>query len=202
VNLDKLGNSLQFPSTTFRLTEAIRPAAENGIVPCSGYRLGIWQDDIQRLLVPVLAASVSGEQLFGAFLSLLDPLGDLETSHLSHGTDHQDLYREEIDRPVLLSHLNEFEDLLLNDGCTGIAIIDRLSPIEVQFDEHKQLLVYARDLHVFETILEEFSVARHDTLKLISEGAHLHHTEPRHRAAFRELSWRLGTVKRPEPGDG
>ena len=48
----------------------------------------------------------------------------LETSHNREGRGHVDLYREHIDLPVLKSILCDYEDLLLNDGCTGIAVLN------------------------------------------------------------------------------
>ena len=36
---------------------------------------------------------------------------------------HLDLRREHIDRPVLASHLCDFEELLTHDGCTGVAVM-------------------------------------------------------------------------------
>ena len=59
---------------------------------------------------------------------------------------HVDLYREHIDLPVLKSILYDFEELLLNDGCTGIAVLNPHMPLEVQFDEHKLLIAYGHDL--------------------------------------------------------
>ena len=74
-------------------------------------------------------AAASNEQLFEMFMDLLDPLGTevdvvLETSHNRESRGHVDLYREHIDLPVLKSILCDFEDLLLNDGCTGIAVLN------------------------------------------------------------------------------
>src|SRR6266852_8560529 len=149
----------------FRLTEAVRPAPGIPVVPRQGYRREIYRDAKGELRVPVLASSVSRENLFETFLALLEPLGPvvdvvLETSHESRGSGHRDLYRERIDLPVLASQLYDFEDLLLNDGCTGIAVIGVNGPMEVQFDEHKLLFVYARDLAPFETILKDAGLAR------------------------------------------
>src|SRR6516162_5544352 len=101
----------------FRLTEAIRPAPGVPIVPRQGYRRETFRDTKAKLRVPVLAASVSRENLFDVFLALLEPLGPvvdvvLETSHESKGSGHHDLYRERIDSAVLTSHLYDFEDLL------------------------------------------------------------------------------------------
>ena len=179
----------------FLLTDAVRPAPDLPVVPRQGYRRDTFRDG--RLEVPALAAAVSRERLFDVFLELLVPLGDvvdvvLETSHGSEGHGHLDLYREHIDLPVLQSHFCDFEDLLLNDGCAGVAVIAQAEPLEVQFDEHKLLVVYAHDLEPFEDVLRRAGVCRDDRLKLITEGEHLHSTDPRHQEAFEQLCCRLG----------
>jgi hypothetical protein len=181
----------------FRLTDAVRPAPGVPVVPRQGYRREMYRDAKAKLRVPVLAASVSRENLFDMFLALLEPLGPvvdvvLETSHESRGSGHRDLYRERIDLPVLASQLYDFEDLLLNDGCTGIAVIGVNGPMEVQFDEHKLLIVYAHDLKPFEAILDGAGVERDDAMKLITEGEHLHTTDPHYAADFEQLCYRLG----------
>ena len=60
---------------------------------------------------------------------------------------------ENIDLPVLKSILWEYEDLLINDGCTGLAVLNPGLPQEVQFDEHKLLIVYGEDLQDYENLL-------------------------------------------------
>ena len=139
----------------FVLTDAIRPAPDVPVTPRQGFRAEVYRDERAGLKVPVLAAAVSKEWLFEAFLDLLTPLGEvvdlvLETSHASDGASHRDLFREHIDLPVAQSCFLEFENLLLNDGCTGTAVISTAEPMEVQFDEHKLLIVYAHDLRPFE----------------------------------------------------
>jgi hypothetical protein len=181
----------------FQLTEAIRPALHVPVVPREGFRLSVYRDSEAGLQVPVLAAAVSREKLFDLFLALLEPLGGtvdvvLETSHHSDGSNHRDLFREHIDLPVLMSHFCDYEDLLLNDGCAGVAVISSTEPMEVQFDEHKLLVVYARDLEPFECILRQFKVPRNDKLQLITEGEHLHSSEPHHAEAFEQLCCRVG----------
>lgn len=187
----------------FVLTDAIRPAPHLPVVPREGYRRDVYRDPQSRLEVPVLAASVSREKLFDVFLSLLEPLGPtldvvLETSHKSGSATHRDLLREHIDLPVLASHLCEFEDLLLNDGCTGVAVISTHGPMEVQFDEHKLLVVYAKKLKPFEAIFREAGVSRDDRLKLITEGEHLHSSDPRHQEEFEQLCMRVGVAEPAE----
>ncbi|MBI3407551.1 MAG: hypothetical protein HY040_04250 [Planctomycetes bacterium] len=181
----------------FRLTDAIRPAIDRKIVPQQGYRIEIYRDAKAGFQVPVLVASVSSEKLFDVFLDLLDPLGELidvvlETSHDSKRSQHLDLFREHIDLPILKSHCCEFEDLLLNDGCTGLAALSTTEPIEVQFDEHKLFIVYAADMKPFTAILAEHGIVRDDRMKLITEGEHLHSTDQRFRGEFEQLCFRLG----------
>ena len=181
----------------FLLTDAIRPAPHVPVVPRQGFRIDVYRDARARLEVPVLAAAVSAERLFETFLDLLGPLGDtvdvvLETSHHTKGAGHRDLFREHIDLPVLMSHFCEFEDLLRNDGCTGVAVIGAAGPMEVQFDEHKLLVVYAHELEPFEAILRQAGVKRDDRLRLITEGEHLHSSSPAFADTFEQLCCRVG----------
>lgn len=181
----------------FWLTDAIRPSTQRQVIPRQGYRVEMYKDVQAGFQVPVLAAAVSRDCLFDAFLDLLDPLGEvidvvLETSHESVGSKHQDLFREALDLPIFKSYCCDFEELLLNDGCTGVAAMSTSGPMEVQFDEHKLLVVYAANLKPFAAILESHGVHRNDGLKLITEGEHLHSTDPRHREEFEQLCYRMG----------
>ncbi len=180
----------------FRLTDAIRPAPQRQVIPTAGFRVETYKDPRNNLTVPVLAASVSREQLFDVFLDLMDPLGEvvdvvLETSHDGDGGRHRDLFREQIDLPVLKSILCDFEDLLLNDGCTGVAVLSGGEPMELQFDEHKLLIVYAHNLRPFQKVLGDAGLLRNDEMKLITEGEHLHATDQRYREDFDQLCYRL-----------
>ena len=134
--------------------------------------------------------------LFELFMELIEPLGDqldvvLETSHNRSG-GHQDLYREHIDAPVLKSVLWEFEDMLLNDGCTGIAVLNPAIPQEVQFDEHKLLIVYGQPLSNFESIMRSYNVGPRDEIKFITEAEHVHSSSDTFVDQFDELKLRLG----------
>jgi hypothetical protein len=182
------------------LTDAIRPAQTLPVVPRQGYRVDTYSDAKANFSVPVLAASVSREKLFDVFLDLLSPLGEvvdvvLETSHDTAGNQHLDLFREAMDLPVLMSHCCDYEDLLMHDGCTGIAVMSTEGPLEVQFDEHKLLIVYAPKLQPFEAVMKEHGIVKIDKMKLITEGEHLHSTDETHRSRFEELCYRLGVGK-------
>jgi len=107
---------------------------------------------------------------------------------------HTDLRRDHIDRPVLASHLCDFEDLLTHDGCTGVAVLAAGRPVEVQFDEHKLFHVYAPDLAPFRRALRRLGVRRRRQLPLICEAEHLHHTTDGFAEDFRQLALRLGVA--------
>jgi hypothetical protein len=116
----------------------------------------------------------------------------LETSHRRRGSGHTDLYREHIDMPVLASTLWDFEDLLTNDGCTGIAVLNPGVPQEVQFDEHKLLIVYGSQLGEFEDVLDGRRVRCDNQMKFITEAEHVHSSSDHYSNQFEELKTRLG----------
>lgn len=183
----------------FLLTDAVRPGPGVPVPPREGYRLSRFRDAETGICLPVLGAAVSAERLFDVFLELLDPLGPrvhavLETSHDSRGDRHVDLRRGDIDLPVLMSYFCDFEDLLVNDGCTGVAVVSAARRIEVQLDEHKLLFVYAKDLKPFRRILRRYGVQRHNDLQLIAEAAHLHHSDRRYADEFHQLAARMGAA--------
>lgn len=170
----------------FTLTAGIRPSLDLQVIPREGYRVEVFEDGRTGSKIPMLAASVSMERLFGVFLELLDPLADevdciLESHHDRRKPEDtsRDFVREHVDLPVLKSYFCDYEDVLMDDGCLAVAVVDPKAPCEIQFDDHKVLVVYAKDLWPFEVILERNGVCRDDNLRLISEGEHLHSTSPK-----------------------
>ncbi|MDR0335733.1 MAG: hypothetical protein LBI18_01445 [Planctomycetaceae bacterium] len=181
----------------FILTKAIRPSFDLRVVPEQGYRHDCYWDDWTQTSIPVILVSVSAEQLFETFLDLLDPLGDtvdvvLETSHRRNGDSHTDLYREAMDLPILKSFLYDFEEMLLNDGCTGIAVLNPSIPVEVQFDEHKMLIIYARNQRTFQSILQQHRIPNNETIRFLTETEHIHSTRSEYWQRFHELQFTLG----------
>lgn len=181
----------------FTLTEAVRPGWHAGIVPREGYRFDTYADPHTRARLPAIIAAVSRETLFETFIELLAPLGEscevvLESSHEKRGPERPEYVRESIERLVLESLLWDFEDLLTDDGCTGIAIMHPHLPMEVQLDEHKLLVVYAPSRAPFAERLEACGVGRNDELRVISQGEHLHTSHSRYTRDFNRLRHRLG----------
>lgn len=180
----------------FVLTDAVRPAFDLQVVPSSGYRRDCYQDRETGVKIPVVMASASRDQVLDVFFDAIDLLGHevdvvLESSH-ERRRGHNDLYREQIDMPVLKSILYDFEDLLLNDGCLGIAVLNPHVPHEVQFDEHKLLIIYGDELVDFEDTLDEHGLDRRDEMKFITEAEHVHSSTEEYARRFEELRYRLG----------
>lgn len=180
----------------FDLTDAVRPSYDLQIVPRQGFRHDQYVDEASGIKTPVIMAAATRHLIMDLFLDLITPLGSvvdvvLETSHRG-GEGHEDLYREHIDLPVLKSILLEFENLLLNDGCTGIAIINPIKRQEVQLDEHKLLIAYGDPLKPYESILIEGDVYPEQDLRFITEAEHVHSSSERMYDEFNILKNRLG----------
>jgi len=185
----------------FVLSGAVRPSYDLQVIPCQGYRHDVYRDEENKTTVPVLMGAASKERLFEVFMDILDPLGTevdvvLETSHNREARGHVDLYREHIDLPVLKSILWDFEDLLVNDGCTGIAVLNSGIPQEVQFDEHKLLIVYGSQLKEYERLFNARSVRCNDQMKFITEAEHVHSSSEYYAEQFEQLKTRLGIDSR------
>ena len=187
----------------FTLTDAVRPGWQLDVVPQAGYRFDAYTDPRTGTKLPAIIAAVSSEQLFDTFLRLIEPLGDsvdvvLETTHDAEAQGQRpprtELTREGVERLVLESMLWDFEDLLLHDGCSGVAIMHPELPIEVQLDEHKLLVVYADDRGPFERVLVGQGLARNDRMRFISHGEHLHTSHTRYARRFTQLANTLGAT--------
>jgi hypothetical protein len=181
----------------FELSDAVRPSYDLEIVPSAGFRHDVYRDEQNRSNVPVLMAAVTKRRVMESFMELIETLGDtvdvvLETSHGNDSHGHTDLYREHIDMPILQSTLWDFEDLLVNDGCTGIAVLNPHIPQEVQLDEHKLLIVYGSDLKAYERVLVESRIPCREDMRFITEAEHVHSTSDRFLQDFEELKMRLG----------
>ena len=180
---------------SFLLTDAVRPSIDLPVIPSAGWRRDTYRDPETGTKIPVIMAAQTKERLFDLFIDLLEPLGQevnvvLETSHADEHDGHVDIYREQIDLPILKSMLYDFEDLLTNDGCTGIAVMHARCPMEIQFDEHKLLIMYGHDLDEFEQILED-RLPLSDTIRFITEGEHVHSTSEDYARQLDELRMRL-----------
>ena len=198
VTEDKLAAHLQVNQyDQFELTDAVRPAMDLKVRPSQGYRHDTYVDEESGAKVPVIMAAASKETVFPLFMNMISRLGStvdvvLESSHSGTASGHVDMYREHIDMPVLASILWEFEDLLTNDGCTGIAVLNPHTPQEIQFEEHKLLIVYGSPLEAYEFSLEQHGLADREDMKFITEAEHIHSSSEIYADRFNELRTALG----------
>jgi hypothetical protein len=185
----------------FLLTQAIRPGSEVPVVPLEGYRRTIYRDPYTEKTMPMLSVAVGADRLFEVFLDLTQLLGEvthviLESSHDGSVDSIKCARRLDIDTPVLASYCYEFEDLLLNDGCTAISVLAHRR--EVQLDEHKLINVYGRKLRRFRETLDRHGIPERPGMKLICEAEHLHHSTCRFQDEFHQLAERIG-AEEPAP---
>jgi len=73
-----------------------------------------------------------------------------------------------------------------------VAVLSARKAIEVQFDEHKLIYVYASNLKPFRRILRDQGVRRRKNLPLLSEAEHLHHSTDDYADEFRQMCLRIG----------
>lgn len=184
-------------SNCFAFSQAAYPAIPNSGTFREGYRKATYTDPLTKQEIPSLVISASGDKVFELFLELVDVLGEtvdviLESSHTSGKERHVDHHREGIDKPILESYLQEFESLLTSDGCAGVAVMAQGKPMEVQFDEHKVIVVYAEKIAPFEKVLRWNGFVRVDDLVLVNEVEHCHSTSDEFEKEFFQLVNNLG----------
>lgn len=182
---------------SFMLTDAVRPSYDLQVVPGAGFRHDKYRDEATGVEIPVVMAAASRERIMDIFMEMLDQMGNevdviLETSHECDHGGHDDLTREGIEIPILKSILWDYEDLLLNDGCMGIAVVNPKVPVEVQFDEHKILIGYGQNLRDFENVFDDNGLVCSEDIKFITEAEHVHSSSEEFVRRFQNLKYDLG----------
>lgn len=161
------------------LTPAIRLADNGNTRPLrEGYRHQYYHD-AHHEKIPMLIAAISYPRLFSAFLSLSDLLGPTVDFILESSLpqiSEQRFMREQIDLSVLQSVLWDYENLLMGDGHTGVAILNQDKSLELQLDEHKLVAVYGESFQPIETVLAEWQIPVDERMVLITEQPHQHGT--------------------------
>lgn len=180
----------------FTLTDAIRPSYDLKVIPHSGYKIAEYIDPTvsgdDGWTTDMLIAAVSKEKLFSAFMDLLDPLGEeVDVAFMSsHNTDveyNQEYVRFGIEMSVFQSKLWDYEKLLSDDGCAGIAVFNSESKREVQLEERKTLVVYSKNMLPFENILARYNILRQQQMQFIFDAEHVHLSSSEYYEKFQEM---------------
>lgn len=183
----------------FELTDAIRPCYDLHIVPAEGYRNAVYTNEARTISAPVIQIAASREKLYDLFIELLGILNDdvtcfLSSTHRSDSSDEQEEFmRDHMDLSILKSTLYDVENLLMNDGCAGISVVnhDMQPACEVSFDEHKILQVYGTGLGKVREILADYRIDHKRNLAFITEAEHLHNTKMKYEEEFADLCLQL-----------
>lgn len=168
----------------FTLTKAARP--QHKVALREAYRL--YTHTSPAYSGPALVALISAERIFDVFLALLEPLGQTVDVILEsvnrRSTTRAEYYRVFIDLTVLRRWCVRYQDLLVNDGCTGINVLGH-NQDELHWDEHKTIAIYALDLMPYIDILDQSGIEREDEVKLVSQFTHTHYTTDAHEEQFK-----------------
>lgn len=184
----------------FVLTDAIRPSPNLEVVPRQGYTQSVWREE--HFQIPVIGVSASAEVLFPLWRDLLDLMPKeidvvLESSHEMKSDNHTSYWRCRIEKSIFESIVLDYEDLLLNDGCTGVTVLSARKSVEIQFEEHKLLLLhgFTKNDRLF-PIFREHNVPYISNLRFITEVQHFHSTDDNHMQRFDQLKYELGAEKK------
>lgn len=187
----------------FILTDAVIPSYDLRVKPQSGFRYDYYCEG--DLSIPVVIISASKEVLFSLLMELIELIGKkavdviLRTSRYGY-QGYTSLLRECIDLCVLKSIFLDFEEFLLKDGCTRLIITGDKAPIELQFDDHKLLLIYNWPpvRKALLAILKKYGIEEKPYIKFICEAEHIHLSNDKLLEAFKQLAVRIGAEKDKE----
>lgn len=184
-------------SERLRLTKALVSKDPLCSPLTQGYKIDIWHDKDTEEDFFVLVIAAHSDKLIDIFEDFLDLMeGELalvlETSHNYSDHKHDNLWRYDVE-PWYIKHiLRQNSNLFLNDSYTGIAVCNLDQHEEIQFDEHKCLFVYSKNVEQFKEILENYGVAYDKNLHLISEAEHEHFIDSEYQSQFEELATEIG----------
>ena len=123
----------------FELTEGVRIISDD-IIPEDGYLQH--QPNESPMAQCGLCISVTRNKLWDLFVDLLETMKETNLLVVLDKTtiSLNRVVRAGIDRCVLQGILDEYRDLLIDDGCVGIAVAQRRKRKLLFFDDHK--LIY------------------------------------------------------------
>ncbi len=177
-------------------TDAVRP--ERYIVIEEAYKIVLRKDGAKQK-VPTLVAAVSKgkiQRLFQRMIARMPARVDLivEASHgLQSHSDWRELEREDLDRDVVMEWVQEFHDLLMNDGCLAVAIVDPDTSCELYLDTHKQLVAYGDIERMEEELMQErIPRKKMKDLTTVENVMHVHFTSDEFEDELQRFRYRTG----------
>ncbi len=153
--------------------------------------------------IPVYSIAVEQAKIFALFMELLKPLGEdlsviLTSSHKAEpDMGPREFWSGSHDSLALQSALLDYEDLLTQDGFSGVSVTDANEGCEVMFTEDKTLHCYGNNgiMGQFHRILHRHDVYYRPELKILSESVfHVHRTTSEYRLRFLKLVDEIGAL--------
>jgi len=191
----------------FLLTDAVRPSYDLKVVPKTGFKCELMQEEREGQ-VPVIVISASGEILFRLFLDIISLLhgkvvvrlclthGGVPMSSTGKWLSCREFLRHKIDFAELKRILLGFENFLLDDGRTSIAIsnYDEIDRVEIQFDEHKIIRVcnWPAISDELSMILKKYRIPQDPKMEFIDSVEHVQQISENSEEKLEELVDAIG----------
>lgn len=158
----------------FILPDGLVPSYSVDNPPIEGYRFFDYMAP-DGSSSPLLRASISSHRLYEVFRHLAAQVLPDEIDvffQSSYGGELEELVATGLDTVSFLSTLDDYRYPLVHDGCSGICLLG--SGIEIQFEEHKTLIVYTDDFTEVELIINEFKLERINDMVFFFDSEHIH----------------------------
>ena len=183
----------------FLLTKAVRLDAKTTLLPENGFKL-VWCQIDKNTRERALLVCASREILWDLFIDFVSITGSvtdvcLESSHHSANHDcHTDFIVEEKEVILTTSTFFDFQDILLNDGCTGIAVYNGKRRVEVQLCEHKFISIYGWKKHKrkIKKILEKYGIPLNKEMSCVVWQPHMHVSSTSYAEEFKNFKIAMG----------
>ena len=198
----------------FTLSKGVCPT-KSSVDLWAGFKMGVFDSDND----PSVVVMQTRELLFDTFMTLANEVfahgkkslrnlraniegsrrfktQNIEARHGAITFNHDKFSVGMIELQIFLSLLYDFEELLADDGTTGVSIYVNNIGTELIFDEHKLIVVRSRDQFLIERIavfLKDEGVRQlDDKVALTSTCEHVHITHHKFVAMFTDLLRRTG----------
>jgi len=165
------------------LTDAIRPSYDLKVKPQQGYRSGHYHDSDSGEPIPVVVAAVTAPLIIDVMHHLLrqatelgiDELTVVVSSTFGSGSEPNRYFQcDRISMISVLRLIEDFQDVLLNDGYTSLNLYSAEYEWELLLDEHKLILVYGDYQDQVRAVFEDWGIQPQPEMGFISEAEHVH----------------------------
>lgn len=143
-----------------------------------GFCKGTYEDEEEKICMPMLTAAVSREKILPLFQELLEPLGKEVSVYLERkdcdGNVLERYIQEEAEHVIVESWLWDFEELFQDDGKLFLAVVDVRQALEVHLDQHKLIHAFGKKRRMFQKIMKRSEIPFRQGVQSIDQIHHDH----------------------------